>query len=204
ISITDGQCFLETDLFNAGQRPAMNPGISVSRVGGSAQIKAMKTVAGTLRLALSQYRELEAFAAFASDLDAASRAQLERGARLMELMKQPQYSPYPVEQQVVSIWAGTNGHLDEVPLEDVRRFETEFLEYVGRNHKAIYDSIRETKALSDDTVTLLKEAVTEFKKGFQTSSGQLLFAEEPVEALEEEAVGQEKVVRHVRPRAEKK
>ena len=164
----------------------------------------MKTVAGTLRLALSQYRELEAFAAFASDLDAASRAQLERGARLMELMKQPQYSPYPVEQQVVSIWAGTNGHLDEVPLEDVRRFETEFLEYVGRNHKAIYDSIRETKALSDDTVTLLKEAVTEFKKGFQTSSGQLLFAEEPVEALEEEAVGQEKVVRHVRPRAEKK
>src|SRR5690606_1580382 len=151
ISITDGQCFLETDLFNAGQRPAMNPGISVSRVGGSAQIKAMKTVAGTLRLALSQYRELEAFAAFASDLDAASRAQLERGARLMELMKQPQYSPYPVEQQVVSIWAGTNGHLDEVPLEDVRRFETEFLDYVGRNYKGIYDTIRETKALSDDT-----------------------------------------------------
>jgi F-type H+-transporting ATPase subunit alpha len=204
ISITDGQCFLETDLFNSGQRPAINPGISVSRVGGSAQIKAMKTVAGTLRLALSQYRELEAFAAFASDLDAASRAQLERGARLMELMKQPQYSPYPVEQQVVSIWAGTTGELDEVPLEDVRRFEAEFLDFVGRKYKGVYDGIRETKALSDDAVTVLKDAVAEFKKEFQTSSGELLFSDEPVEALEAGEVGQEKVVRHVRPSVEKK
>ncbi|WP_289009955.1 F0F1 ATP synthase subunit alpha, partial [uncultured Thermomonospora sp.] len=123
ISITDGQCFLETDLFNQGVRPAINVGISVSRVGGAAQIKAMKKVAGTLRLALSQYRELEAFAAFASDLDAASRAQLERGARLVELLKQPQYSPFPVEKQVVSVWSGTSGELDDVPVEDIRRFE---------------------------------------------------------------------------------
>ncbi len=136
ISITDGQCFLETDLFNAGVRPAINVGVSVSRVGGSAQIKAMKKVAGTLRLALSQYRDLEAFAAFASDLDAASRAQLERGARLVELLKQAQYSPFPVEQQVVSVWAGTTGELDEVPIEDIRRFEAEFLEHLQHEHKA--------------------------------------------------------------------
>src|ERR1700757_467826 len=123
ISITDGQIFLETDLFNAGVRPAINVGTSVSRVGGSAQIKAMKEVAGNLRLNLSQFRDLEAFAAFASDLDAASRAQLDRGARLVELLKQPQYDPFPVEDQVVSIWAGSNGYLDDVPLEDVSRFE---------------------------------------------------------------------------------
>src|SRR5690606_38445688 len=116
ISITDGQCFLETDLFNQGVRPAINVGISVSRVGGDAQIKAMKKVAGTLRLALSQYRDLEAFAAFASDLDAASRAQLERGARLVELLKQPQGSPFTVELEVVSVWAGTSGELDDVPV----------------------------------------------------------------------------------------
>ncbi|TMZ53280.1 F0F1 ATP synthase subunit alpha, partial [Klebsiella pneumoniae] len=127
ISITDGQCFLETDLFNQGVRPAINVGISVSRVGGDAQIKAMKKVAGTLRLALSQYRDLEAFAAFASDLDAASRAQLERGARLVELLKQPQGSPFPVELEVVSVWAGTSGELDDVPVGDIRRFEREFL-----------------------------------------------------------------------------
>ncbi len=204
ISITDGQCFLETDLFNAGQRPAVNVGISVSRVGGSAQVKAMRKVAGTLRLALSQYRELEAFAAFASDLDAASRAQLERGARLMELIKQPQYSPYPVERQVVSVWAGTTGELDEVPVEDVARFEAEFLDYVARQHKGVYDSIRETKELPDDVVTVLKDAIGEFKKGFQTSAGELLVKDEPVEALEAEEVGQEKIVRHVRPQPEKK
>ncbi|ETK33859.1 F0F1 ATP synthase subunit alpha [Microbispora sp. ATCC PTA-5024] len=198
ISITDGQCFLETDLFNAGVRPAINVGISVSRVGGSAQIKAMKKVAGTLRLSLSQYRDLEAFAAFASDLDAASRAQLERGARLVELLKQPQYSPFPVEKQVVSVWAGTTGELDDVPIEDIRRFEAEFLDYLQSTQKGVFDSIRETRDLSDDTVTALKDAVTEFKKGFTTSGGELLVRDEPVEALDAAEVGQEKVVKHVR------
>src|SRR5580704_5698861 len=146
ISITDGQIFLETDLFNSGVRPAVNVGRSVSRVGGDAQIKAMKTVAGGLKLALSQFRDLEAFASFASDLDAASRAQLDRGARLVELLKQPQYSPFPVERQVVSIWMGNEGFLDDVPVEDVRRFETEFLEELGRSRPGIYDAIRETGA----------------------------------------------------------
>ncbi|MBB6351141.1 F0F1 ATP synthase subunit alpha [Nonomuraea muscovyensis] len=203
ISITDGQCFLETDLFNAGVRPAINVGISVSRVGGSAQVKAMRKVAGTLKLSLSQYRDLEAFAAFASDLDAASRAQLDRGQRLVELLKQPQYSPFPVEKQVVSVWAGTTGELDEVPTEDVRRFEGEFLEYLQSSHKGIFDSIRETKELSDDTVTALKDAITEFKKGFTTSSGELLVKDEPVAPLGADEVGQEKIKKVVRP-AEKK
>ena len=135
ISITDGQIFLETDLFNSGVRPAINVGRSVSRVGGDAQIKAMKKVAGGLKLALSQYRDLEAFAAFSSDLDPVSRAQLDRGARLVELLKQPQYSPLPVERQVVSVWAGTNGYLDDVPVDDVRRFEDEFLDYLQRNQR---------------------------------------------------------------------
>ncbi|MGP3914607.1 F0F1 ATP synthase subunit alpha [Nonomuraea sp. 10N515B] len=203
ISITDGQCFLETDLFNAGVRPAINVGISVSRVGGSAQVKAMRKVAGTLKLSLSQYRDLEAFAAFASDLDAASRAQLDRGQRLVELLKQPQYSPFAVEKQVVSVWSGTTGELDEVPVEDVRRFETEFLDYLQSSHKGILDGIRETKELPDDTVTALKDAITEFKKGFTTSSGELLVKDEPVAPLEAGEVGQEKIKKVVRP-AEKK
>jgi F-type H+-transporting ATPase subunit alpha len=203
ISITDGQCFLETDYFNAGIRPAINVGVSVSRVGGSAQVKAMRKVAGTLRLSLSQYRDLEAFASFASDLDAASKAQLERGQRLTELLKQAQYSPFPVERQVVSVWAGTTGELDEVPVEDVRRFETEFLDYLQSSHKGIFDAIRETNDLSDDTVTALKDAVTEFKKGFTTSSGDLLVQDEPVAPLEEDDVEQEKIRKVVRP-AEKK
>ncbi|GGQ02174.1 F-type H+-transporting ATPase subunit alpha [Actinomadura coerulea] len=194
ISITDGQCFLETDLFNQGVRPAINVGISVSRVGGDAQIKAMKTVAGTLRLALSQFRDLEAFAAFASDLDAASRAQLERGARLVELLKQPQGSPFPVEQEVVSVWAGTSGALDDVPVGDIRRFEREFLDYVEREEGGLLTSIRETGKLSDDGLTSLKNTITEFKKGFQTSEGELL-AEEPVEAIDEEDVKQETITR---------
>ncbi|MER7541573.1 F0F1 ATP synthase subunit alpha [Actinomadura sp.] len=194
ISITDGQCFLETDLFNQGVRPAINVGISVSRVGGSAQIKAMKTVAGTLRLALSQYRDLEAFAAFASDLDAASRAQLERGARLVELLKQPQGNPFPVEQEVVSVWAGTSGELDDVPVADIRRFEREFLDYIEREEGGLLTSIRETGKLSDDGLTSLKNAITEFKKGFQTSEGDLL-AEEPVEPIEAEDVEQETITR---------
>ncbi|GAA3444696.1 F0F1 ATP synthase subunit alpha [Planomonospora venezuelensis] len=197
ISITDGQVFLETDLFNAGVRPAINVGVSVSRVGGSAQTKAMRKVAGTLRLALSQYRDLEAFAAFASDLDAASKAQLERGQRLVELLKQPQYSPFPVEKEVVSIWAGTTGELDEVPVEDIRRFEAEFLDYIGRDHKGIFDGIRETRELSDDAITALKDAIAQFKKGFETSAGELLVNEEPVAALGANRVGQEKIVKHV-------
>ncbi|GAB2849736.1 F0F1 ATP synthase subunit alpha [Actinocorallia aurea] len=195
ISITDGQCFLETDLFNQGVRPAINVGISVSRVGGSAQIKAMRKVAGTLRLSLSQFRDLEAFAAFASDLDAASKAQLDRGSRLVELLKQPQYSPFPVEKQVVSVWAGTSGELDEVPVEDIRRFEAEFLDYVEANSKGLLAGIRDTGQLSDDALTTLKDSITEFKKGFTTSAGTLLGADEPVEPLGAEDVEQETIKR---------
>jgi F-type H+/Na+-transporting ATPase subunit alpha len=192
ISITDGQIFLETDLFNAGVRPAINVGRSVSRVGGNAQIKAMKDVAGNLRLNLSQYRDLEAFAAFASDLDAASRAQLDRGARLVELLKQPQYQPFPVEEQVVSIWAGANGHLDDVPVDDISRFETDFLDYLRRSHAGILQTIRETLKLSEDTITALKDAIGEFRKGFETSSGELLSGEEeqsePLESVDQETI----------------
>jgi len=169
ISITDGQCFLETDLFNAGVRPAINVGISVSRVGGSAQTKAMKKIAGRLRLDLAQFRELEAFAAFGSDLDAASKAQLERGSRLVELLKQGQYSPFSLERMVVSIWSGTTGQLDEIPVVDIRRFESEFLDFIARERKAIFDVISETKELSDDTVAKMTEAITSFKKQFASS-----------------------------------
>jgi F-type H+/Na+-transporting ATPase subunit alpha len=199
ISITDGQIFLETDLFNAGVRPAINVGRSVSRVGGDAQIKAMKKVAGGLKLALSQYRDLEAFAAFASDLDPASRAQLDRGARLVELLKQPQYSPLPVERQVVAVWAGTSGYLDDVPVEDIRRFEDEFLDAISRNYAGIYDALRETRELSEDTATALKDAIERFRQGFETSSGEMLVTEEPVEPMEEAEVGREKVTRRVPP-----
>jgi F-type H+/Na+-transporting ATPase subunit alpha len=204
ISITDGQIFLETDLFNAGVRPAINVGRSVSRVGGNAQIKAMKKVAGNLRLSLSQFRDLEAFAAFASDLDAASRAQLDRGARLVELLKQPQYDPFPVENQVVSIWSGGSGQLDDVPIEDISRFETDFIDFLKRSHAGILSTIRESLDLSEDTVTALKDAIEEFRKGFETSAGELLSAEdESAEALEHE--DQEKIVKRVPPaNAEKK
>ena len=204
ISITDGQIFLETDLFNSGVRPAINVGRSVSRVGGDAQIKAMKTVAGGLKLALSQYRDLEAFASFASDLDAASRAQLDRGARLVELLKQPQYSPFPVERQVVSIWMGTNGYLDDVPLEDVGRFEHDFLDYVQRERSGIYDAIRESKVLSDDTASALKEAIEDFRKNFTVSSGELLIEEEPAEPIDESKIEPEKVKKYVKPAESKK
>jgi F-type H+-transporting ATPase subunit alpha len=199
ISITDGQIFLESDLFNSGVRPAINVGRSVSRVGGDAQIKAMKTVAGGLKLALSQYRDLEAFASFASDLDAASRAQLDRGARLVELLKQPQYSPYPVERQVVSIWAGSEGYLDDVPVEDVGRFEREFLDSLQRSRAGVLDAIRETGQLSDDTVASLKDAIEEFKKGFETGSGELLVRDEPVEAMDPSDVEQETIKQYRRP-----
>jgi len=203
ISITDGQIFLETDLFNSGVRPAINVGISVSRVGGNAQVRAMRKVAGGLKLALSQFRDLEAFAAFASDLDAASRAQLDRGARLVELLKQGQYSPYPVEREVVSIWAGTTGMLDDVPVEDVGRFESELLDYIQREHPGIYDAIRETGDLSEDTVTALKDTLEEFRRTFETSSGELLVTDEPVEPVEEAEIEHEGIPR-VRPRAAKK
>ncbi|MGH3909313.1 MAG: F0F1 ATP synthase subunit alpha, partial [Pseudonocardiaceae bacterium] len=172
ISITDGQCFFESDLFNQGVRPAINVGVSVSRVGGSAQIKAMKSVGGTLRLELSQYRELESFAAFgAENLDATSRKALERGARLTELLKQGQYEPRPVDEQVVSIWLGTRGHLDDVAVADVRRFESEFLDSIRRNQKDVLDTIRETKQFSEDTEQQVVDAVQAFKRQFTTADG---------------------------------
>ncbi|GAA2755372.1 F0F1 ATP synthase subunit alpha [Actinopolymorpha rutila] len=199
ISITDGQIFFQSDLFNANQRPAVDVGQSVSRVGTSAQTKAMKAVGAQLKLELAQFREMQAFAMFASDLDAASRRQLERGQRLTELLKQPQSSPYPVEDQVVSIWLGTTGKLDDVPVDDVRRFEGEFLEFLRRDRSGILNGIRETLNFTDDTVSTLEEAVTDFKQTFETSDGQLLKpGREEVEALDEESVEQEKIVRQKR------
>jgi F-type H+-transporting ATPase subunit alpha len=197
ISITDGQCFLETDLFNAGVRPAINVGISVSRVGGAAQTKAMKSVAGRLRVDLAQYRELEAFAAFGSDLDQASKAQLDRGARLVELLKQSQSNPFPIEREVVSIWAGTTGALDDIPVADIRRFERDLHEYIQHNAKQIFDTIVETGTLPDDTVEELKKAVAEVKQEFRTSE-QIAAAEEETEAMSADDVGQHTVTR-VRP-----
>jgi F-type H+-transporting ATPase subunit alpha len=196
ISITDGQCFLESDLFNQGVRPAINVGVSVSRVGGAAQIKAMKEVAGSLRLDLSQYRELESFAAFASDLDATSKAQLERGARLVELLKQPQNQPVPVEEQVVAIFLGTGGHLDSVPVEDVRRFETEFLDHVRASEESILSEIRESQKLSEETENKLTKAIKEFKKGFAATGGGSVVRDEHVEALGEEKLAKEAVQVH--------
>jgi F-type H+/Na+-transporting ATPase subunit alpha len=169
ISITDGQCFLETDLFNAGVRPAVNVGISVSRVGGSAQPRAMRAVAGRLRVDLAQYRELEAFAAFGSDLDKASQQQLARGARLVELLKQPAASPFPVGREIVSIWAGTTGQLDDVEVADIRRFETEFLDFVGHKAPGLFDTLATAKGFDEEFATQLEGLVTEFKKQFQSS-----------------------------------
>jgi F-type H+-transporting ATPase subunit alpha len=196
ISITDGQIFLQSDLFNANQRPAVDVGISVSRVGGDAQVKSIKKVSGTLKIELAQYRSLQAFALFASDLDAASRRQLARGERLTELLRQPQYSPYPVEDQVVSIWAGTNGKLDEVPVEDILRFERELLDYLGRNTKVL-DTLRETNVLSDETTAEMDSAIDKFKLEFQTGEGKPLASagKEVFEELEEEDVNQERIVK---------
>jgi F-type H+-transporting ATPase subunit alpha len=194
ISITDGQCFFESDLFNQGVRPAINVGVSVSRVGGAAQIKAMRSVSGSLRLDLSQYRELEAFAAFGSDLDPTSQAALERGSRLVELLKQPQYTPYPVEEQVVSIFLGTKGHLDSVPVADVSRFEKEFLEHVRRNEEGILAEIRDTGQLSDELTDRLVNVVNEFKKQFTASDGSSVVPkEEKAEAMDEEDTTRESV-----------
>jgi F-type H+-transporting ATPase subunit alpha len=194
ISITDGQIFLQSDLFNANQRPAVDVGISVSRVGGDAQVKSIKSVSGTLKLELAQYRALEAFAMFASDLDAASRRQLDRGARLTELLKQPQYSPFPVEDQVVSIWAGTNGKLDEVPVEDILRFEGELLDHLRRNTNVL-DTLRETNKLDDDTVATLDKEVDAFKLEFRTGEGKPLIApgSEHFEEIAPEDIAQEQI-----------
>jgi len=166
ISITDGQIFLETDLFFSGVRPAINVGISVSRVGGNAQIKAMKSVAGTLRLDLAQYRELEAFAEFGSDLDKASQAQLDRGARIVEILKQKQYAPLSAAEQVASIWSATNGYLDDLPVESVKAFEDGLIDTMRSRHSGVLDKITETGKLDDDTVAGLKEAVESFKSSF--------------------------------------
>ncbi|MGT2424744.1 F0F1 ATP synthase subunit alpha [Amnibacterium kyonggiense] len=199
ISITDGQIFLQSDLFNANQRPAVDVGISVSRVGGDAQVKSIKKVSGTLKLELAQYRSLEAFAMFASDLDAASRRQLARGARLTELLRQPQYSPYPVEEQVVSIWSGTNGKFDEVPVEDVLRFERELLDYLKHN-TSVLDTLRETNVLDDDTVAALDESVDAFKKEFTTGEGKALASvgKESFESADREDVEQAQITRNKR------
>jgi F-type H+-transporting ATPase subunit alpha len=205
ISITDGQCFLETDLFNQGVRPAINVGVSVSRVGGAAQIKAMKEVAGSLRLDLSQYRELEAFAAFASDLDATSKAQLARGERLVELLKQPQYRPMPVEEQVVSIFLGTGGHLDSVPVEDVKRFEAELLDHMRASEEGFLEGIRKSQKISDEEEDKLTEIINHFKKGFAASGGGSVVPDEHVEAMDEGELGKESVkVKKEKPAKESK
>jgi F-type H+-transporting ATPase subunit alpha len=166
ISITDGQIFLETDLFNSGIRPAISVGLSVSRVGGAAQIKATKQVAGTLRLDLAAYRELQAFAQFASDLDEHSRNQLERGARMVEVLKQPPYSPVPVEKQVVMIYAGVKGHLDSIPASSVTKFEQDLYPFIEAKYSKILDSIRDSKKLDDDTEKELVDAIEDFKSQF--------------------------------------
>jgi F-type H+-transporting ATPase subunit alpha len=198
ISITDGQIFLESDLFNAGVRPAINVGISVSRVGGSAQTKAMRKVSGSLRVDLAQYRALEAFAMFASDLDPASRAQLARGSRLVELLKQRQYSPFPMEEQVVSIFAGTSGLLDDVPVEDIRRFESELLEQLRRDGK-ILDTIRETREFGDDTEKALRDVIAEFKRNFVGGAAPSVApGHETAEPMDAGDVEQERIVRQKR------
>ncbi|MDO4784892.1 MAG: F0F1 ATP synthase subunit alpha [Propionibacteriaceae bacterium] len=197
ISITDGQIFLQSDLFNANQRPAIDVGISVSRVGGAAQVKAMKAVSGSLKINLAQYRDMQAFAMFASDLDAASRNQLDRGARLTELLRQGQYQPYAVEDQVVSVWAGINGHLDDVPVDDILRFEQEFLEYLRHNSGAL-SVIAETKVYDDDTQAEVKRQLEAFKKTFHTSEGRLLLGHEEHQPIDEEQVDQAQIVRRKR------
>jgi len=199
ISITDGQIFLQSDLFNANQRPAIDVGVSVSRVGGAAMTKAMKKVTGSLKVDLAQFRAMEAFAMFASDLDAASRQQLDRGQRLMALLKQPAYSPYPVEEMTVSLWAGTSGKLDVVPTVDVLRFEHEFLEYLRRSEPGILSGIAESLDFSDDTAAALERAYDAFGDQFQTSDGGSIKAgREEHEALPEEDIEQEQIVKQKR------
>ncbi|TXJ06593.1 MAG: F0F1 ATP synthase subunit alpha [Aeromicrobium sp.] len=199
ISITDGQIFLQSDLFNANQRPAVDVGISVSRVGGAAMTKSMKAVTGSLKVELAQYRAMEAFAMFASDLDAASKAQLARGQRLMELFKQGQYAPFPVEQQVVSIWAATTGKLDAVPVSDITRFETEFLDYIKRSHAGVLTEIRESGKFEDSSEQALVSAYDSFLDQFETSDGRSIkVGHEEFVALEDEEVEQEQIVKQKR------
>ena len=193
ISITDGQIFLQSDLFNANQRPAIDVGISVSRVGGSAQVKAMKQVSGTLKIDLAQYRSLEAFAMFASDLDAASRQQLTRGARLMELLKQPQYSPYPVEEQVVSIWEGTKGKLDKIAVADVLRFERELLDHLRRNTSILTD-IASSGVLSKEAEAELEANVDDYVSTFLAGTGTELSTASAIEGGGDAEVEQEQIV----------
>lgn len=200
ISITDGQIFLQSDLFAANQRPAIDVGVSVSRVGGSAMTKAMKAVTGSLKVDLAQFRAMEAFAMFASDLDAASRQQLDRGQRLMALLKQPAYSPYPVEEMTVSLWVGTTGRLDKVPVDDVLRFENEFLDYLRRSHEGILSAIRESLKFDDDTASSLEDAYTSFLDQFETSDGSSIKPgrEAQAEALEDDELEQEQIVKQKR------
>jgi len=201
ISITDGQIFLEPDLFNQGVRPAINVGTSVSRVGGAAQVKPMRRVAGSLRLNLAQFRELEAFAAFASDLDRASRSQLDRGYRLVELLKQPNYSPYPVEEESVSIWTGVEGKLDDIPVGDVRRFEADFLDHLRRHDKATLQAIADGK-WDDDIIGALDSALATFKENFLARDKGITVHEAPAEPTEGE-LESESVTRYTAEPAEK-
>jgi F-type H+-transporting ATPase subunit alpha len=199
ISITDGQIFLQSDLFAANQRPAIDVGVSVSRVGGAAMTKAMKAVTGSLKVDLAQFRAMEAFAMFASDLDAASRQQLDRGQRLMALLKQPAYNPYPVEEMTVSLWLGTSGRLDKVPTEDVLRFEQEFLDHLRRTHEGVLSGIRESLKFDEDTEQSLVSAYDGFLDQFETSEGGSIKAgHEEHEALEDEDVEQEQIVKQKR------
>jgi F-type H+-transporting ATPase subunit alpha len=200
ISITDGQIFLQSDLFASNQRPAIDVGVSVSRVGGAAMTKAMKAVTGSLKVDLAQFRAMEAFAMFASDLDAASRQQLDRGTRLMALLKQPQYSPYPLEQMTVSLWLGTSGRLDRVPVDDVLRFEQEFLDFLGRQHKDVLEGIKESRNFDDGTEEKVASAYDEFLDQFETSEGQSIKpgTEAKADPVTDEELEQEQIVKQKR------
>ena len=193
ISITDGQVFLESDLFNQGVRPAINVGVSVSRVGGDAQTKGMKKVSGNLRLDLAAYRDLEAFSAFASDLDDASKAQLERGERLVELLKQTEHAPQSVEHQMISIWLAGEGEFDDVPVEDVRRFEAELIEHLRSNASGVFDQIAGGTPFTEESQSQLKQSTSEFKRGFQTTDGTPIIREPEARAMEQDEVKQSEI-----------
>ena len=193
ISITDGQIFLQSNLFNANQRPAVDVGISVSRVGGAAQTKAMKKVAGTLKITLAQYRDMQAFAMFASDLDETSRRQLDRGSRITQLLRQPQSNPYPMPHQVVSIWTGTTGRMDDVPVADILKFESEWLEYVASN-LTVFDTIESTKQFDSESEQALIDAIATFKATFRTSDGRLLSEIDAAAPVARDAIDQAKIV----------
>lgn len=197
ISITDGQIFLQSDLFNANQRPAIDVGVSVSRVGGAAQVKSMKSVSGTMKISLAQFRDMQAFAMFASDLDDASRRQLDRGARLTELLRQPNGKPYPVAEQVVSIWAGTTGYMDDIPVEDVLRFEADLLEHL-RENTSLLQTITETGKFEEDTQKSVAREISVVKRTFRTSEGLVVADDDEVEALADEDVLQEQIVKQKR------